>query len=348
MEYLLNGLKNKYANNCQVFIDNNKDVIEAVFMNIVPQIKPNPKSNSKDWKEKCFSHPDYKIIVSLDKKLGKCLHKFSIDVSDKQIEYIKLQINFMRMKFNDFIEFLFDNAEIYKTSNLSPFSEGNKTHKMEIGITNDKTSGNFFQSQNFYELVEGSKIFLHKNNFDIYENQLSFIFGKELDKTIRSFFRLKFLKFYFYKYYSLNEQENILLAGSFLLFAMGFRVSRDTDIYSLENNGELLSKYSFKCDFNVNLIKKSDSDYKEWEEIFRKNYYYLFGFKTNDLETELKKRYGRIKILNSRKALADYLILKYYMGGKTRLDLSEKMNVNKLIYHRYRNFDRQAIKNYFK
>lgn len=348
MEYLLEGFMNKKNKiKCEKFIQSNQQIIEDVFTNNHPIISP-IKTKSKDWRMYCYSHPNTFLIVRLDKKLDKCIYKYEIDISEKQLEYITLQINFIKMKFNDFIEYLFNNAEKYKKLNMSQFSNGNKSHKLYIGISNKPTNNYFFKSENFYELVESSKIFLHKDNFKIYENQLSFCFGNELDKSIRVFFRLKFLKFYLHKYYSLLEQEYILLAGSFLLFAMGFRPSRDSDIYSLEKGDvKLLDKNRFCCDYNVNWIAKGDGDYKVWEKIFEEDYYLLFGFKTNNLDVEIKKRYARVIGMNSRKALADYLVLKYFMGDKSKVDLSEKMNVNRILYFRYHNFNRELIKNYF-
>lgn len=336
MEYLLEGInRQNLKKKCELFIEKNKEIIEDVFLNNYPILSP----------------INDKIIVSLDKKLkGDFIKKIVIDVSQKQIKFILLQINFMRMKFNDFVEYLIKNKETFIKADLKPFSNGIKNHKLEIGITNGNENGNFFMSENSYEYNEASKIFLHSENYDIYEKQLSFIYGKELDKSIRNFFRLKFLKFYLYKNYSLKQQANILLSGSFLLFAMGFRTSRDTDIYSLQEiNGKMMSKYELWCDFNINQIKIFDSDYKDWKDIFNnpKKFIYLFGFKTNNLEIEIKKRYGRIIRLDSRKALADFLVLKYYLGEKTKIDLSQKMPVDRLIQFRYKYFNRQAIKKYF-
>ena len=51
-----------------------------------------------------------------------------------------------------------------------------------------------FESKDFYDLVEGSKIFLHLNNYEFYEEQLKFAYGNKLNDTIRLFFLLKFLK----------------------------------------------------------------------------------------------------------------------------------------------------------
>lgn len=349
MEYLLEGfMNNKNKNKCFQFIQNNKNIIDDVFNNIPPKISPIKPPKNKDWILYCYSHPNLILIASLDKKLDKCIYQYEIDISDKQLNYIQLQINFMRMKFNDFIGYLFDNAEKYKKLNMSQFSNSKKTHKLSIGLTENSKNNYFFKSENFYELIESSRIFLHKDNFDIYEKQLSFCFGNELDKSIRVFFRLKFLKFYLYQNFPFIQQEYLILSGSFLLFALGFRTSRDTDIYSLEGkNVSLLDKNKFYCDFNINWIKKEDKDYKIWEDIFMKKYFFLFGFKTNNLDTEIKKRYARIQTMNSRKALADYLVLKYFMGDKSKVDLSEKMNVNRILYFRYKNFNRELIKNYF-
>ena len=35
------------------------------------------------------------------------------------------------------------------------------------------------------------------------------------------------------------------------------------------------------------------------------------------------------------------------MRDKSKVNLSEKMNVNRILYFRYKNFNRELIKNYF-
>ena len=348
MEYLMNKLRNK---NCEIFISKNKQLIENVFTNTVPDIHPVKninffEDNLTKWRYYCYSNQNTHLLVSLDKKLnGNHIFKYKIKVSDKQLDYIKLQLNFIKMGFNDFINYLFDNIEKFKSANLGQFKNGIKNHWLEIGIGDG--NGNFFKSESFYELIESSKIFFTNNNWDIFEKQLSFAFGNEFDKTIRNFFKLKFLKFYLYQNYSLIDQEYILLSGSFLLFAMGFRSSRDIDIYSLEENGNILNKRDFSCEFNVNNIRLKDRDYNDWKKIIMnpKRYCFLFGFKTNILEIELLKRLGRITALDSHKALADFLVLKYFMGMKTKLSIEK--DLEKLLYHRYKDFDRIAIKRFF-
>jgi hypothetical protein len=76
-----------------------------------------------------------------------------------------------------------------------------------------------FESKDFYDLVEGSKIFLHLNNYQFYEEQLKFAYGNKMNDTIRLFFLLKFLKMFLYKKYSLLVGEFIMLGGSFFLFS---------------------------------------------------------------------------------------------------------------------------------
>jgi len=356
MEYLLNSVRNKRG--CENFLSQNHQLIQDVFNNNVPEIYPainiseiiNVSNEYTKWRYYCYSNPKLFLSVSLDKKLkGEYLFKYEIDVSDKQLEYIELQINFFRMGFNDFKNYIIKNKEKYKSVKLVPFKNSEKNHKLEIGI-GEESNGNFFKSTNFYELIESSKIFFNPKNWDIFEKQLSFSFGNETQKIIRNFFKLKFLKFYLYKKVSLINQEFILLSGSFLLFSMGFRSSRDIDIYSLEYDGaKTINNIPFHCDLNVNFIGKNDKDYKNWYEIIMnpKEYCFLFGFKTNLLEVELLKRLGRIGSLKSHKALADFLVLKYFMGLNTKMNLSNEKDIENLLFFRYRNFDRKAIKKFF-
>ena len=99
MEYLLEGFMNKKNKiKCEKFIQSNQQIIEDVFTNNHPIISP-IKTKSKDWRMYCYSHPDTFLIVRLDKKLDKCIYKYEIDVSEKQLEYVTLQINFIKMKF---------------------------------------------------------------------------------------------------------------------------------------------------------------------------------------------------------------------------------------------------------
>lgn len=372
MEYLIEGIiESSNMRKCQNFIQKNNDIIEDVMLGKNPEILPLfPKiknisdvtteienvfnllknySKNKDfelllWRYYCMSKPGVKLLVTIDSKENKnrkSLFNYTVDVSEKQIEYIKLQINFMKMKFNDFMEYLFDNADKFKSVSIEPFKESEKKYKLNISIL-ENVKGDYgkslFLSENFYELVEGSKIFLHLKNYDVFEKQLSLIYGVDLKDSIRTFFRLKFLKIYLLKNYSLLVQETLMLGGSYLLFAMGFRSSRDTDINSLFVEGiEKVKTGTIECRYDITVITQINDKYQQMCEqiILPENYYILFGFKVNNIHEEIDKRLKRSQVQDSGKALVDLIVLKYYL--RLKIDLGNKVDMGKLIY-RYKHF----------
>jgi len=379
MELLENIKEGKYRNQCRNFINKQKNTkinLKPLFNkdNLINEIKE--KIDNDDlkyeldyfiekgefetyssellyWRYYCSSDKDCKLLVLLDEEIKKdFLFSFSIDISEKALKYIELQINFMKMEFDEFMEYLFNNADYYSKADLTPFGEHKKIGKLNIYVLKEKKKKykkEVFFSENFYELVEGSKIFLHYPNYYVFENQLSYVYGKQFDKTIKIFYRIRFLKEYLYKTYSLLELEYFLISGSFMLFAFGFRTSRDTDIYFLQNKF-MKEPRKMSCDYNTNIIYKKDEDYSDWNFIFLfpQDYYLLFGLKTNSIVVEVSKRNGRYNLTKSHKALADLIMVKYYLGENTNIDLNKEKELNRLLHFRYKNFEINKIKNHFK
>jgi len=351
MEYLLEGLR--FTNNtrkCQEFIQENNQIIEDVMLMNKPEIKPvslNIRKSEKDdmddillkWRYFCFGNPDVKLVVvdKLDKKDEKnCLHRFTKKISNHALEYIKLQINFSQLPFNDFIQYLFDNAEKYKSVSLDPYKERLLDKEIEVCVMKN-IEGKYdflYLSKDFYDLVEGSKIFLHWNNYQFFEEQLSFCYGNEMEASIKTFFRIKFLKFFMYKNLNLIAEEYLLMGGSFYLFSMGLRPSRDIDIYSVTmQNIKTLKRNNLKCKFDIQEVtgmeKKLLNPHK---------YAIYFGFKGEIKEGEIEKRKFRYEAGKSHKALADLIILNYYFGKKN--DMKINNSIKKMLQFRYKKFQK--------
>lgn len=373
MEYLLNNKKCK-----KIF---NKEIVEKTLMcmpldlkpmfdagnfkDLVPKIIkkfPNPmlandlkkyiKNGSCDksvelllWRYYCCSTPNINIIASLEKIKVPCLYKFEVPISEKQLEYIKLQINFIRMKFSDFVEYLFD---LESSNRISQFKESNKTKILTIGISSEKIKNALFVSNNFYEVVQSSKIFLNWNNYDLFEKQISYVFSKQLDHTIKLLFNLRYLNYYFNTNFSLIDQEYFFMGGSYLLFAMGFRISRDIDIYCIEGGDKIL-KYVDGCGFEVTLFQKSKENYNSWNTIclYPSNYYILFGLKANIYEIEINKRLKRYQIEGATRPLADLLALLYYFNKQSQVKIKiNKNKLDKIFNFKYRFLDPILIKKF--
>jgi hypothetical protein len=68
-------------------------------------------------------------------------------------------------------------------------------------------------------------------------------------------------------------------------------------------------------------------------------YAIYFGFKGNMIDYEISKRMHRLNKTESKRALADIIILKYYFN------IGEKINANsdieKLLFFRYKNFTKK-------
>jgi hypothetical protein len=398
MEYLIEGVRNIYHKDCKKFIEVNKQLMDDVIYNNYPMLKPMFELKPDTFKElikniygmDCYflnealrgneidiniqmlllryycasNDKNVSLVVLKNKTIDKSedvYHKIDMKISKKQLEFIKLQINFMRMPFDNFCSFLYENQEKFKKADIGQFKDTPKTIKLNIYVVKNVKKvykGAVFQSEQFYELVEGAKIFLHAPNYDIFEKQLSYAYGIDYENTIRVFFRVRFLKFYLYKHYSLYDMEYYLVSGSYLLFCLGMRVSKDTDVYSLEGpDNKMLDKKKMKCNYDIKHIKNrlfininERSDYDIWNRIilYPEDNYYVFGLKTNSINIETYKRLGRFHYQKSKKSLSDLLIIKYFLNEK--LDDIDLRTVNKfenLLYYRYDKFDTKKIINYF-
>jgi len=398
MEYLIEGVRNIYEKDCKRFVDANKQLMEDVKYNNYPTLKPLFDLKPDTFKELmkniygmdcvflnealrlskidiniqmlllryyCESHEkNVSLVVLKNKTVDKSedvYHKIEMKISKKQLEFIELQINFMRMPFDNFCSFLYENQEKFKKADLHQFKDTPKTIKLNIYVIKNAKKvykGAVFQSTHFYELVEGAKIFLHAPNYDIFEKQLSYAYGIDYENTVRVFFRVRFLKFYLYKNYSLYDMEYYLVSGSYLLFCLGMRVSKDTDIYCLEGpNNRLIDKREMKCNYDVKYIKNrlfininESSDYDLWNRIilYPEDNYYVFGLKTNSINIEVYKRLGRFHYQKSKKSLSDLLIIKYFLNEKLDdIDLRKVNKFENLLFYRYNKFDTKKIINYF-
>lgn len=398
MEYLIEGVRNIYHKDCKKFVEINKQLIDDVKYNNYPILNPLFDLKPNTFKELiknvygmgcyflnetlretnidiniqmlllryyCASNKkNVSLVVLKNKMIDKnedVYHKIEIKISKKQLEFIELQINFIRMSFDNFSSFLYENQQKFKNANTGQFKETKKTINLNIYVVKNVKKmykDVVFQSNHFYELVEGSKIFLNAPNYDIFEKQISYAYGIDYENTVRVFFRVRFLKFYLYKHYSLYDMEYYIVSGSYLLFCLGMRVSKDTDIYSLEGpNNKMLDKKKMKCNYDIKHIKNrlfininESSDYDIWNRIilYPEDNYYVFGLKTNSINIEIYKRLGRFHYQKSKKSLSDLLILKYFLNEK--LDDIDLRTVNKfenLLFYRYSNFDTKKIINYF-
>jgi hypothetical protein len=245
---------------------------------------------------------------------------------------------FSQSKFNEIIEYLFQKSDEYKKVDLIPVHTKKIVENQDLHVyVMQKIEGKYdpiYESKDFYELVEGSKIFLHLNNYQFYEDQLKFAYGNKLKDTIRLFFLLKFLKIYLYKKHSMLIQEFMILSGSFYLFSLGLRESKDVDIVFINKKyyKELFKEMS--CQYDIlfsSIIEKM---------VLNPNKYAIyFGFKGNMIDYEISKRMHRLNKTESKRALADIIILKYYFN------IGEKINANsdieKLLFFRYKNFTKK-------
>ena len=204
-------LDNKYSEPKEMFTIKNKteflDKIEKNFPN--KYIKNNVEKLRKNYNLKelsddfrllflryeCFCDKNLILKVSLGEIKGMEKEKvFEIAVNDKMLHMINLQIEFIRRTFDEFKEYLFDNSELFKKYEFQKFSnmKEEKNKKLIIYLGPTVNSGDiFFMSKNFYELVEGSKIFLNYNNYDFFfETDWNF-FYKKLGRNIQNIFQNK-------------------------------------------------------------------------------------------------------------------------------------------------------------
>jgi len=372
MEYLIEGIVNKkMIPLCQKFINKNQDIIEDVMLMRKPQIKPmfdvktkaalekeidkyidiNDEDIKKDesytmmvWRYYCCSFPEVKLLVLDGKKLEKkdeknCLYEFHKKISEHALDGILLQIMFSQLKFNEIIEYLFKKSEEYKKAVLDPVYTRKIVENQDIRVyVMRKIEGKYkplYESKDFYDLVEGSKIFLHLNNYEFYEEQLKFAFANKMKDTIRLFFLLKFLKIFLYKKHSLLVGEFIMLGGSFYLFSLGLRESRDVDIYVIYKEYFEQMRKEMSCQYDV--LDASNIEKMALNPIRHAIY---FGFKGNMIDYEILKRLDRYKRFRSRKALADIFILKYYFNFGKKIIIKD---MEKLLFFRYKNFTKKII-----
>ena len=372
MEYLIEGMPNKKKiPKCLKFINNNLDIIEDVMLMRKPNINPmfNVKTKAelekeidihinmdnlidKDsenyimmfWRYYCCSNPNLKLLVLNGKKLenkdGKnCLYEFHKKISNHALDGIILQIMFSQLKFNEIIEYLFKKSDDYKKVRLIPFHLQKNIQNQDLHVyVMSKIEGKYnplYESKDFYDLVEGSKIFLNLNNYEFYEQQLKFAYGNKMKDTIRLFFLIKFLKIYLYKKYSLLFGEYFILGGSFYLFSLGLRASRDLDVNYVLKKDFIKLKKEISCRYDIiegSVLKKLSLN--------PMRYGIYYGFKGNLKDYELQRRYYRYTNYKSKNALADILILEYYFNFKNKIIVRDIKNI---LFRRYKNFTKKII-----
>jgi hypothetical protein len=176
---------------------------------------------------------------------------------------------------------------------------------------------------------------LHLNNYEFYEEQLKFAFGSKMNDTIRIFFLLKFLKIYLYKRKSLLLSEFLILGGSFFLFSLGLRSSRDLDMVMIYKKDVIQFRKEMSCQYDI--LYSSIIEKMTLNPI---RYGIYFGFKGNLKDYEIAKRMYRYKKIKSRKALADIFILKYYFNLGKKLIIKD---IERLLFFRYKNFTKKII-----
>jgi hypothetical protein len=246
---------------------------------------------------------------------------------------------FSQSKFNEIIEYLFQKSGEYKKVELIPVHTRQIVQNQDIHVyVMRKIEGKYspiYESKDFYDLVEGSKIFLHLNNYDFYEEQLKFAYGNKMNDTIRLFFLIKFLKIYLYKKYSLLLGEFIMLGGSFYLFSLGLRTSRDVDVYAIYKKDYEKLKKEIDCRYDI-----GNGSVLEKMALNPMKYGIYFGFKGNLKEYEIHNRLSRYKKYKSRKALADIFVLKYYFNIGKKIVWSD---MSRLLFFRYKDFIKKII-----
>jgi hypothetical protein len=372
MDYLIKGISNKkMIPICQKFINDNQDIIEDVLLMRKPQIKPMFDVKTKAalekeidkyihiddeekkhresyimmvWRYYCCSFPEVKLLVLDGKKLAKkdeknCLYDFHKKISEHALDGILLQIAFSKLKFNDMIEYLFKKYKDYKNVDLSPFDNLKNLRNHEINVyVMRKIEGKYeplYESNDFYELVEGSKIFLHLDNYVFYEEQLKFAFANKMNDAIRIFFLLKFFKIYLYKKTSLLFGEFFALGGSFYFFSLGLRESRDVDVVMIYKKDVDKFRKDMSCQFEI-----IDGSIIEKMILNPELYSIYFGFKGYMKKYEFGKRIHRYSVTKSKKTLGDIYILNYYFNMGKKIVIK---NLEKLLFFRYNNFTKKIL-----
>jgi hypothetical protein len=166
MEYLIEGVRNIYHKDCKRFVEANKQIMDDVLYNNYPTLKPLFDLKPDNFKELmmninamncavlneslltskidlniqmlllryyCESHNEnVSLVVLKNKTVDKSedvYHKIEMEISKKQLEFIELQINFIRMPFDNFCSFLYENQEKFKKVDIGQFKETPKTIK---------------------------------------------------------------------------------------------------------------------------------------------------------------------------------------------------------------------------
>lgn len=187
----------------------------------------------------------------------------------------------------------------------------------------------------FYQAVNYSKILLNKNSLDLLQKQnINNIISQ---KFITSNLKLQTFKKWITLNLSLLEQERLIILGSVILYAYGYKKSNDIDsVYIATDNSK--SKYEMNMAENLNFnfgVKKTKipfvdigvEDSEHWRENWTKknneilnyfnipsftelvsdpkNYFYFEGFKCYLLEYEIIRKIFR----NRNNDHADFMIL---------------------------------------
>ena len=282
-----------------------------------------------------MSREDLTLVVykNLNEKERKSLKKYVYHktwvFNEHRMHYLQLNLNFLQMNQYNFRDYLFEQEKYFSKIDFMQFSERKKNKKkynLDIYLFN-KSNKIFdkkilFRSINFYYLVEGSKIFLHEKNYELYNLQTSYIYGRMLQSSLKTFFRLKFNNFFLHNKLNLLDFETCILHGGYLLFCLGIRKINDID---LETSIDI-NKY-LECFYDLQVIKK---EYLNKSPIFfnsEKNYI-AFGNKCNTVKYEIFKRTYRGFNLVMKRSLVDLIVIKY---------IYEHL-VNKNNYN-YKNFD---------
>lgn len=188
----------------------------------------------------------------------------------------------------------------------------------------------------FYQTVNYSKLLLNKNSIDLLQKQN--IYNIISQPFILSDLKLQTLKKWISLNLSLLEQNRLLIFGSTVLYAHGYRESNDVDIIYTAINDSNNSAYEKNIadklhnnfgvtDGGIPFVDVSIEDSQYWKESWTKknnellnyfdipnftelvtnpvNYFYFEGFKCYLLEHEIVRKIFRNKIIDH----ADFMIL---------------------------------------
>jgi alpha-N-acetylglucosamine transferase len=211
----------------------------------------------------------------------------------------------------------------------------------------------------FYQTVEYSQMILNKNTLHVLKEQ-------SVDRMINGFFSDSNLKYQtfrnaLYSNFSLLEISRIIVIGGLVLYAYGLRKFTDIDaILSLTQSAESESEYEkylesiiydnfVSKDTKIPFIDLQKEDSKHWKESLTKknndlfnavnikstidlvtnpsNHFYFQGIKLYKLQTEVLRKFMRIRdsnIHNKNKDLMDFMMICTLNDGL----MSEFINYN--------------------